>query len=628
MSSIQVAVRVRPFNRNEIPKGQENNQFYIPKTTIQLLENNVIVFDPINKAQMEENKLARLATSKKHNRNISYQFDKVFDPKTTQQTIFQQLCLPLLKDVLKGFHSTIFAYGATGAGKTHTITGTKQDPGLIYRSLDYLFTELPKSDKIYSVQISYIEIYNEQLRDLLEPASKLELRQKANSVTVANMSKHCPKSANDVMQLVNKGNKQRSQSPTEANSNSSRSHAILFVTIELRVKGESTGTESLLSIIDLAGSERASSIASNNVARAREGATINRSLLALGNCINALCSASKSHIPFRDSKLTRLLKHSLSGNCKTVMICAISPHFNQFESTLNTLKYANRAKSIVVSSKKNVKQQSTSLMQLVVELQQENLKLKQDNTEFYQEQQKTIQLDIKQILDQCSFLLNSIEKKQLELAQVNIALDSSRLALQSYDSTILPIDEHKRIRMQLLQQTYSSEMEDIIGQLIATKASIDTCLDNWVDELDTIVVNCKHPNLVRSEIKLIQLQSQLDASLLEKEGFKNKCWIQMDLMHLINKIGDLEHFGEAFDTIKKMALNQCKNVSIVSHENTDMIETPLRPLKRQLSPIYQPENKLVKKVSFDLDRNSTLLISPRANKIDKMDKLLPSPSKL
>ncbi|KAI8847005.1 kinesin motor domain-containing protein, partial [Chytridium lagenaria] len=290
----------------------------------------------------------------KRNKEIKYAFDKVFGESSTQQQVFEGTTKPLIDDVLNGFNATLFAYGATGCGKTFTITGTEKDPGVIFRTMKELFTRIDSNsaDRKTDVSLSYLEVYNETIRDLLslDPLSNasLDVREDDARVVIAGLSEHRPKDVHDVMKMLILGNENRTRAPTEANEVSSRSHAILQ--IHVKQKQKNTGVVdkfsfATFSIIDLAGSERAS-VTKNKGERLLEGANINRSLLALGNCINALCGDKPNHIPFRDSKLTRLLKFSLSGNCKVVMIANISPILIHYEETHNTLKYANRAKNI------------------------------------------------------------------------------------------------------------------------------------------------------------------------------------------------------------------------------------------------------------------------------------------
>ena len=211
--------------------------------------------------------------------------------------------------------------------------------------------------------MSYVEIYNEQIRDLLIPKENgayLELRDDPiKGVTLAGATEITVDSVEEVMNLLIQGNRQRTTEATNANQTSSRSHAVFQINLSIAPKSKNITTEKIvskLSLIDLAGSERGT-VTENRGIRLREGAKINQSLLALANCINALGDKSKkgSFVPYRDSKLTRMLKDSLGGNCKTVMVVTISPASSQFEETLNTLKYANRAKNITTKPTENKK---------------------------------------------------------------------------------------------------------------------------------------------------------------------------------------------------------------------------------------------------------------------------------
>jgi kinesin family protein 18/19 len=263
-----------------------------------------------------------------------------------------------------------------------------------------LFSRIDESNDGWEthVTVSFLEIYNELIRDLLAddfpacPRGGLSLREdEKNRITVAGLSQKTPKTADEVLEYVLLGNSRRHTSATHANSQSSRSHAVLQVNIGRRPRGGDTVdletetvttaiTSATLSIIDLAGSERAS--ATQNMGnRMKEGANINKSLLSLGNCINALCVAStrgnsQPHIPYRDSKLTRLLKFSLGGNCRTVMIVCVSPCSVHLEDTGNTLKYANRAKNIVTKVSRNVNDVNRNITQYLKAIAEKDARIK------------------------------------------------------------------------------------------------------------------------------------------------------------------------------------------------------------------------------------------------------------
>ncbi|SZF05913.1 unnamed protein product [Blumeria hordei] len=381
-SSISVTVRVRPFTINEaaqITKRDDGTLFLgdgslagapTPKLgqkgirpVVKVIDDKCLIFDP-----PEDNPVTRFSRSVvssmgKRVKDQTFGFDRVFDENTTQAEVYESTARSLLDSVLDGYNATVFAYGATGCGKTHTITGTAQQPGIIFLTMQELFEKIAErsDEKHTEVSLSYLEIYNETIRDLLVPGGSkqgLMLREDANqAVSVAGLSSHHPQDVQQVMDMIVSGNEYRTVSPTAANATSSRSHAVLQINVAQKDRNADVNephTMATLSIIDLAGSERASAT-KNRGERLLEGANINKSLLALGSCINALCDPRKrNHVPYRNSKLTRLLKFSLGGNCKTVMIVCVSPSSAHFDETQNTLRYANRAKNIQTKVTRNV----------------------------------------------------------------------------------------------------------------------------------------------------------------------------------------------------------------------------------------------------------------------------------
>ncbi|XP_016057558.1 PREDICTED: kinesin-like protein KIF18B [Miniopterus natalensis] len=354
-SMVQVVVRVRPATPRELESQR--------RPVIQVVDEQVLVFDP------EEPDGGFLGLKwgnihdgpKKKGKDLTFVFDRVFGEAATQQDVFQHTTHRILDSFLQGYNCSVFAYGATGAGKTHTMLGTEGDPGIMYLTTMELYRRLEarQEEKRFEVLISYQEVYNEQIHDLLEPKGPLAIREDPDKgVVVQGLSFHQPTTAEQLLEMLTRGNRNRTQHPTDANATSSRSHAIfqIFVKQQDRVPGLTQALQvAKMSLIDLAGSERASNTHAKGE-RLREGANINRSLLALINVLNALADAKgrKSHVPYRDSKLTRLLKDSIGGNCRTVMIAAISSSSLTYEDTYNTLKYADRAKEIKLSLKSNV----------------------------------------------------------------------------------------------------------------------------------------------------------------------------------------------------------------------------------------------------------------------------------
>lgn len=346
-ASILVCIRCRSLNTKEIQVSNIE--------TIKILNKKiVIVLDPIEYNGHEE-------IFKNRSREQQYAFDYVFEQKASQQEVYDNSTKFLIPGITQGYNATVFAYGATGAGKTHTMLGTGKEPGIMVRSLTDLFSSIESSSTHkFRVKISYIEVYNETLRDLLGTGSEnLDLREDPSKGSVLIGVKELEvNTSTQVFELLLKGNKNRTTESTNMNETSSRSHAILQIFVENKLKDkESEVIVGKFILVDLAGSERAANTQNSGI-RLIEGASINKSLLSLGNCINALVDisngSSKTFIPWRDSKLTRILKDSLGGNSRIVMIANISPSIYTLEDTLNTLKYANRAKNIKTNIKRNV----------------------------------------------------------------------------------------------------------------------------------------------------------------------------------------------------------------------------------------------------------------------------------
>eukprot|EP00606_Chrysophyceae_sp_TOSAG23-5_P001504 GSChrysophyteH2.ASY1.ANO1.683.1 assembled CDS len=349
-SNVLVSVRVRPLMKHDV----------IKKSCVRVLDSKVVVIlDP----KAEKPDVLRVNRT----REKQYAFDYVFEPSSSQEATYHHTTKFLLHGVLDGFNATVFAYGQTGSGKTFTMIGTQENPGIMVRVMNDLFMLCSQNANTAAVKhkvvVSFLEVYNENIRDLLSTVADaeeyLDLREDPiKGPMVAGITEVEAKSGTEVMNLLHQGNAKRSQAATAANEVSSRSHAVLQVLVETRDRAPGVADNikvGKLSLIDLAGSERAANT-QNRGARLVEGANINRSLLALGNCINALGEKGNkgNFVPYRDSKLTRLLKDSLGGNCRTVMIANISPAESSFEETLNTLKYANRAKNIKTEAKRNV----------------------------------------------------------------------------------------------------------------------------------------------------------------------------------------------------------------------------------------------------------------------------------
>ncbi|XP_035946469.1 kinesin-like protein KIF27 isoform X2 [Halichoerus grypus] len=301
-------------------------------------------------------------------RDRVFTFDFVFGKNSTQDEVYNTCIKPLVLSLIEGYNATVFAYGQTGSGKTYTIGGghvasvVEGQKGIIPRAIQEIFQNISENPSIdFSIKVSYIEVYKEDLRDLLELETSikdLHIREDEKGNTVIVGAKECQvESADEVMSLLEMGNAARHTGTTQMNEHSSRSHAIFTISICQVEKNMEAGEDgswysrrqivSKFHFVDLAGSERVTKTG-NTGERFKESIQINSGLLALGNVISALGDPRRksSHIPYRDAKITRLLKDSLGGSAKTVMITCVSPSSSDFDESLNSLKYANRARNI------------------------------------------------------------------------------------------------------------------------------------------------------------------------------------------------------------------------------------------------------------------------------------------
>ncbi|XP_054577793.1 centromere-associated protein E [Eptesicus fuscus] len=322
--AVAVCVRVRPLNSREEALGEATQVYW--KTG-----NNAIY-------QVDGSK--------------SFNFDRVFDSNETTKDVYEEIAVPIIDSAIQGYNGTIFAYGQTASGKTYTMMGSGDYLGVIPRAIHDIFQKIEKfPDREFLLRVSYMEIYNETITDLLCDTRKMKpliIREDFNrNVYVSDLTEEVVSTSEMALKWIRKGEKNRHYGITKMNQRSSRSHTIFRMILESREKGEPSNCEgsvkvSHLNLVDLAGSERAAQTGAEGV-RLKEGCNINRSLFILGQVIKKLSDGQVGgFINYRDSKLTRILQNSLGGNAKTRIICTITPV--SFDETLSTLQFASTAK--------------------------------------------------------------------------------------------------------------------------------------------------------------------------------------------------------------------------------------------------------------------------------------------
>ncbi|XP_044591193.1 kinesin-like protein unc-104 isoform X2 [Cotesia glomerata] len=434
MSSVKVAVRVRPFNNREILREAQ--------CIIEMAGNTTSIINPKAPPNTKE-------AIKSFNYDYSYHsMDPKDDNYSSQIMVYKDIGEEMLLHAFEGYNVCIFAYGQTGAGKSYTMMGKQEEgqEGIIPQICKDLFRKIGKnsSDTLkHSVEVSYMEIYCERVRDLLNPKNKGNLRVREHPLLgpyVEDLSKLAVMSYEDIHDLIDEGNKARTVAATNMNETSSRSHAVFTIFFTQQKYDPTTGlaTEkvSKISLVDLAGSERADSTGAKGT-RLKEGANINKSLTTLGKVISALAEiATKKKkkaefIPYRDSVLTWLLRENLGGNSKTAMIAAVSPADINYDETLSTLRYADRAKQIVCKAVVNEDANAKLIRELKEEIQKLRELLKQEGIDFQEGPDGKISYEKKESRDEGAIIKPS--KREEDLKEVRQRLPSHQTAEEAVD---------------------------------------------------------------------------------------------------------------------------------------------------------------------------------------------------
>jgi len=422
----------------------------------------------------------------------TFNFDRVFGPSSKQLDVYRSVVEPLIGQVLQGYNCTVFAYGQTGTGKTYTMEGGEgrdtpgmtweKDPtsGIIPRALSQIFDELRVNvDAEFSVRVSFLELYNEEIFDLLsahDDTTRLRLYEdntKKSSVIIQGLEEVQVQSKMDVYNILEKGSKKRQTAATLMNAHSSRSHTVFTVTVHIKessVEGEELLKIGKLNLVDLAGSENIGRSGALDK-RAREAGNINQSLLTLGRVITCLVERAP-HIPYRESKLTRLLKDSLGGRTKTSIIATVSPSAMNLEETLSTLDYAHRAKDITNKPEVNQKLSKRAVLKEYTEeierLRKDLMANRERNgvyiaNENYAEMLSQIESQSQEITEkigQIKALKEEMDKHQEMFEETEQALENKKEELESTNVKLSETEHTLSCTKTVLQKTATERDEN------------------------------------------------------------------------------------------------------------------------------------------------------------------------
>lgn len=534
-TNVQVLLRCRPLSDDEqksnVPKVISCNEHKREVTVMQNLANKQV--------------------------DRVFTFDKVFGPKAQQRSIYDQAIAPIVNEVLDGFNCTVFAYGQTGTGKTYTMEGGMRnkggdlpaEAGVIPRAVRQIFDTLEAQNADYSIKVTFSELYNEEITDLLAPednSRSSEDKQKKpislmedgkGCVVVRGLEEEAVYTVNEIYALLERGAAKRRTADTLLNKRSSRSHSIFSITVH--VKEATLGDEEVikcgkLNLVDLAGSEN---IIRSGVreGRAREAGEINKSLLTLGRVINALVEHS-AHIPYRDSKLTRLLRDSLGGKTKTCIIATISPTAHCLEETLSTLDYACRAKNIKNKPEANQKMSKAVLLKdlyLEMERMKEEVRAAREKNGVYipherfsreEAEKKARNEKIEQLETDLSLSEKQVDRfRELYLTEQEQKLDleselkDCKINLENSNKALLDLQESYRLAISTLK-----EKEFIISKLLFSENSLvehakqlRTNLQSASEDIDSLFAKLDQKDIMETENQSMVLTfgSQLDQSL-------------------------------------------------------------------------------------------------------------------
>nr|CAH7741332.1 unnamed protein product [Callosobruchus chinensis] len=515
MQNIKVVVRVRPITRTE----EEQNV----KNIVKCLTHKEIL--------MKEKK---------------YAFDRVFKPAASQIELYVNVVAPLIKDVISGYNCTVFAYGQTGTGKTYTMTGDKcsiiknwkedEDAGIIPRAAHHIFDELDRL-KIsnYTIKVSYIELYNEEIRDLLSnDENTLQLYNNDSKGLIINGLNEitCFNSA-EVCKELQRGILKRQVAPTLMNHQSSRSHTVFTISLtstESNLAGDDILKYGKINLVDLAGSENIVKAGCKDL-RAQELANINKSLLTLGRVIQSLADKNHKHIPYRDSKLTRILQDSLGGNTRTVIIATVSPAHTSHEETANTLDYAMRArdiKNMPVANEQTSKNQLIEELVKEIEVLQKDLDAARQGTGFYVDR-----LNYQMIVDAVyavtgeEFTAEEIaERKAQRISNLEKAMHEK---IKEFEKTVEECkhqrEELKRVKNEVKEkeylanwyEQYSTSTCGEIQSLLDATQTLNSEKEILLGKLENMFkANETHVNIARQSATAVL--SMVDRNTTEKDG--------------------------------------------------------------------------------------------------------------
>ncbi|KAK3931807.1 Kinesin-like protein KIF11 [Frankliniella fusca] len=598
--------------------GHSHLKANIPTNALERMSRSVV--------EVKSDREISVKDSKQNNTFKKFTFNNVFGPNSAQIDVYRAVVAPLIDEVLSGYNCTVFAYGQTGTGKTFTMEGERSpnsntmswenDPlaGIVPRTLSQLFDELRLLQVDFCVKVSFLELYNEELFDLLSPAedtTKLRIFEDSNkkgAVIIHGLEEVSVQSKADVYQILEKGSLKRQTAETLMNAHSSRSHTVFTVTVHIREsanEGEEFMRTGKMNLVDLAGSENIGRSGAVDK-RAREAGNINQSLLTLGRVITALVDHSP-HIPYRESKLTRILQESLGGRTKTSIIATVSPAACNLEETLSTLEYAHRAKNIQNKPEINQKLCKKTLLKEYseeIERLQRDLEATQQRSGIYLDQ-----FEYDNMMGMLDQLQTEIKSKEQEIMALTEQYEKRKAILDELCSEVEVVKKEVRERSDIkdarekelssLRTKKTEIVKDTAEKDYLTMCHLETLqsLSDQASSLHQTSVECtQNAELLFDKVERTRIASERNQMSIEEFNRRNNELIDGLLSSLNLKVCLVTDRVASVSALTKKSFNALEdhsNETVVAARNLSKVDELIMSFKSEFDAVVNNDSELL-----------------------------------
>lgn len=629
--NVKVCCRFRPLNKNEINKCGNVT------SPIDFLDDKSIkVFNPHRIDITDNSEIEKVISSDK---KISFKFDKIFPPNSEQKEVYNFVGKPMIKELMDGYNCTLFTYGVTGSGKTYSMFGfdiesgetglwkDEEGMGIIPRAINDVFQYISeiKDDVEVTIKFSFIEIYLEKVKDLLNPKKdNLKIRETKNDIYVEDLKEEYVSSFEEILVLLRKGQKNRATASTKMNQYSSRSHSLIMLKITQHNLTKHIKTSSKLFMIDLAGSERVSKSGAEGLTL-EQVKHINTSLLELGNVIHSI-TEKEEHIPYRNSKLTRLLEDSLGGNSKTCLLLNCSPGWYTLPETVSSLHFGARAKKIENRPRINKELTVADYQKLIVELERRIKELEEiikekdryirglrgsENKEGIKGELERGMEELKGVLKENNELKELLERSKEDLEKNREKIEDNNIEIDSFKGKITELekicDDKNREILELTSSNHKSEIDKkkIEIEMFEKNTEISLLKSKMHDlnKLNDIIDNYKKKE-IEYEKKIDKYESNKNKHFKETKD-KSEELIRFEKENRKYK-RDLEVLQERFTNTDSNLTDTIEKYSELSKENDNIRKNLMELMSENIKLQFENDNFDMKLKEIQLENTKSL----------------------